>query len=487
MPDATTTFGLIAIVLMVAALGAGFVERAPLSSPIVFLGMGLLLSGRGLGVIDLDVHDPTLEVVATLSLELVLFLDAVNLRFDELGQDWRVPMLALGPGTLLTIGLVSLAAWLVLGTTVVESLLLGAILASTDPVVLREILRDGRIPRSVRRSLKVEAGMNDVVVLPLVLVLIAVAREEAGGALEWLEFGARLLIVGPVAGIAVGAGGAWLLAKVDRIYGIRREYQALFGVGLVLASFFAGDRLGGDGFLAAFAAGIAVTAFNFELCDCFLEFGEVISEMAMMFAFVLFGAVLADTLGLVALAPGLLFAVWVIGVARPASFLFVLRRAKLSNTARGFMAWFGPRGLASLVLALLVVEAGVAGGEEFLAIVGVVVLVSITAHGVTATPLTAFYARKVAAETLAEEREGTATGLFEHEDGEVPRIGVDELQKRLHADEPALRPIVLDVRTRSQFERDHSHIPGSIRVLPDHVADWAQEHDRERQVVAYCT
>src|SRR5262245_49856354 len=110
MPDAITTFGLVAVVLIVAALGSGLVERAPISFPMIFLGIGLLLSGPGLGVIEINAHDPTLEVVATFSLALVLFLDAVNLRFDELGQDWRVPMLALGPGSVLTVALIALAA-----------------------------------------------------------------------------------------------------------------------------------------------------------------------------------------------------------------------------------------------------------------------------------------------------------------------------------------------------------------------------------------
>jgi NhaP-type Na+/H+ or K+/H+ antiporter len=247
----------------------------------------------------------------------------------------------------------------------------------------------------------------------------------------------------------------------------------------------AGDAVGGDGFLAAFAAGIAVTIFNFELCDCFLEFGEVAAEMLMLLAFVLFGAALSTLVDDVALLPALVFALVVIGVARPVAFGLVLRRAEMSSTARRFIGWFGPRGLASLLLVLLVVQAGAPQAERLLALVGVVVIVSVVAHGASAAPLAAWYRRQVQARTLAEEREGAAAGLFQHDrSATVPRVTPAELAARLASANP---PVVLDVRTRSQYLRDHDQIPGSVRVLPDQVAAWAADADHERSVVAYCT
>lgn len=484
MPDILTAFGIIAAVLIVGALASGIVERLPLSFPMIFLGLGLLLGEYGFNVIALEPQDRTLEVIATLSLALVLFLDAVNLRIDEFGNDWVLPALALGPGTILTIGIVAGSAMLLLDASFTQALLFGAILSSTDPVVLRDVVRDTRIPRSVRRALNVEAGTNDLVVLPTVLVLIAIAGSEAGSALEWAEFFARLLIIGPLIGVAVGVAGAWLMSQADVRYGIRREHQALYGIGLVVASYTAATQAGGDGFLAAFAAGFAVTAFNFELCDCFLEYGEVTAEMAMLFAFVLFGAVLSSIMDEVAVIPALIFAFIVIGVARPASFGLVLQRANISPAARGFISWFGPRGLNSLLLALLVVHAEVARAEWILAITGVVVIVSVVAHGSTATPVAAWYGARVAQQNLSEEREGTAAGLFKHDGAGIARVSVDELAQRLESSHP---PLVLDVRTRSQYDADDSRIPGSIRVLPDQIAEWAEAHDRERLVVAYCT
>ncbi|HEY3229708.1 MAG TPA: cation:proton antiporter [Roseiflexaceae bacterium] len=484
MSDLVVGMALIAVVLLVSALASGIVERAPLSFPIIFLGLGFLLGANGLGVIAVHLHSPILEVVAIVSLSLVLFLDAVNIQVDELRSDWRVPMLSLGPGTLLIIAIVAAAAYLLVGTTPVQSLLLGAILASTDPVVLRDVVRDARIPRSVRRALSVEAGMNDIVVLPLVLILIALLRAEVGGMLDWLRFLAQLLLLSPLVGILVGGVGAWLMGRADARWGIRREYQALYGIGLVLASYAAGQAVQGDGFLAAFFGGLAVTLFNVSLCDCFLEYGEVTAEMAMLLAFVLFGAVLSTLLGTVALLPAFVLALVVIGVARPLALWLVLQRATMSNAARAFIGWFGPRGLNSLLLALLAVQAGVPGAEGLLAITGVVVLLSVVLHGVSATPLAAWYGRRVAQQTLAEEREATATGLFQHDANEVPRITPAELAVRLATPHP---PIVLDVRTRSQYEQDDAQIPGSVRVAPDQVEAWAAHEARERSVVAYCT
>jgi NhaP-type Na+/H+ or K+/H+ antiporter len=479
-------FALVAVVLTVSALASGLVERAPISFPMIFLGLGFVFGERGLNLISMDAHNPVLETVAILSLTLVLFLDAVKVRVDELRSDWMVPLLSLGPGTLLIIAGIAVGAYYLVGTTPIQSLLLGAMLSSTDPVVLRDVVRDERIPRSVRRALSIEAGMNDIVVLPIVLILIAILVADIGGTLDWLRFLTQLLVLSPVVGMIVGGVGARLMGLADARFGIRREYQALYGIGLVLAAYAAGQAVHGDGFLAAFFAGLAVNIFNVSLCDCFLDYGEITAEMAMLLAFVLFGAVLSTMLGSLPLVPTLLLALLVIGVARPLALGLVLWRATMSHSARAFIGWFGPRGLNSLLLALLVVQAGALDAERLLAITGMVVVVSVFVHGATATPLSSLYGRHVARAqlTFPEEREGTAMGLFEHDADAIARITPAELASQLDGPEP---PIVLDVRTRGQYQNDPGQIPGSIRVLPDQVEEWAAKEPRARAVVAYCT
>ncbi len=484
MPDFLTGFALIAVVLTVTALASAFVERSPISFPLLFLGLGFALGERGLGLVEMGPDNGVLEVVATLTLSLVLFLDAVKLRVDEIDRRWLVPVLILGPGTALIIVLGAVPLALLLGFSWVVAFAGGAILASTDPVVLREIVRDGRIPRSVRQILKIEAGANDIVVLPVILVLIGVAQSQLTGAAGWATFLAKLLLVGPAIGFAIGGLGSWLMARIDAYMGVRHEYQALYGIGMVLAAYTAATAAGGDGFLAAFAAGLAVVALNQRLCDCFLDYGETTSEMAMLLAFVLFGAVLSGIIHTVPVAASLGLAALVIFAIRPGVLALVLSRARMSWGAHAFVSWFGPRGLNSLLLALLVVQAGVVGSELLLAVVGVVVLASVLVHGSTAAPASAWYGRKAAKETLEEERESTAAGLFVHDESEVPRITVEELHELLTGDQ---RPVVLDVRSRSSHDRDGAQIPHSVRVQPDSVVEWADRTPTAELIVTYCT
>lgn len=483
--DIAVGFGVLAIVLLVSALVSGLVERAPLSFPMIFLGLGFLLGPQAAGLIRIEPGDPLLHVVTALTLSLVLFLDAVNLEQAQERHDLVVPLLTLGPGTLLVIALTTGAAMLLVGLPLPLAILLAAILASTDPVILREIVQDPRLPTIVRRTLSLESGANDVVVLPIVLIMLAVAQQRLGGAGDWALFLAQLLVVGPLCGFLVGGAGAWLMSRVDARVGIRREYQALYGIGLVMAAYAAGETIGVDGFLAAFAAGLAVTVLNQELCDCFLEFGEAMSVMAMMLSFVMFGALLSTTLGLAPLATLGLAAI-VIFVARPAAISLVLVRAsRLSWGGRAFLAWFGPRGLNSLLFALIVIAAGLDRGVELLAMTGVVVIASVVLHGVTATPISRRYIRAVETSTLSEERDSSLSeALAGTGPDDVPRITPDELAERLAGPDP---PLVIDVRTRSQYAKDPVRIPGSVRVLPDQAREWASAQPSQRPVVAYCT
>jgi sodium/hydrogen antiporter len=206
LPDLLTAFALVALVLTIAGLTAGFVERAPLSFPIIFLGLGFLLGEHGLGILEFSPEDPLLESVATLTLALVLCLEGVRIGNDSMEGAGAVPVLSLGPGTLIIVSVVGAGAYFLLGTSLVESLLLGTILASTDPVVLRDVVRNERIPRSVRQALNIEAGTNDIVVLPMLLILIAVANAEASGVAGWALFGMQVLLLGPAVGFAIGAG-----------------------------------------------------------------------------------------------------------------------------------------------------------------------------------------------------------------------------------------------------------------------------------------
>jgi sodium/hydrogen antiporter len=474
--------------LTIAGLTSGFVERAPISFPIIFLGLGFLL-GR-LDLLHLGPESALLETVATLTLAMVLCLEAVRIGNIGMGGAGFVPILSLGPGTVVIVAVIAVSSYFLLDISAIEALLLGTILASTDPVTLRDVVREERIPASVRQALNIEAGTNDIVVLPTLLILIALANDEASGVGGWTLLVVKVLVLGPLIGFAIGAGAAWLMSRADRRYSVNEVYQSLYGVGIVLLAYATATALGGDGFLAAFAAGFAIAVLNFDLCQCFLDYGETTSEMAMLLSFILFGVVISDLFTEVPILAALVLAALVIFIARPLAIGLVLRKAAVSNAARAFIGWFGPRGLNSLLLALLVVGAGVSGSEFLLGIVGVVVTVSVVVHGASATPLSRRYGEAVMRETHEEERDDAA-GIFEGAASESIRISAKQLSEML---EDVIPPIVLDVRTRSQYEQDRSRNPGATRVAPDEIDGWAREQKQEhgsqvegRRVVAYCT
>jgi len=486
LPDLLAGFALVAVVLTIAGLTSGFVERAPISFPIIFLGLGFLLGGFDL--LHFGPESALLETVATLTLAMVLCLEAVRIGNIGMGGAGFVPILSLGPGTVVIVAVIAVGSYLLLDISAIEALLLGTILASTDPVVLRDVVREERIPASVRQALNIEAGTNDIVVLPTLLILIALANDEASGVGGWTLLVVKVLVLGPVIGFAIGAGAAWLMSQADRRYAVNEVYQSLYGVGIVLLAYATATALGGDGFLAAFAAGFAVAVLNFDLCQCFLDYGETTSEMAMLLSFILFGVVISDLFTEIPFLASLALAAIVIFIARPLAIGLVLRKAAVSNAARAFIGWFGPRGLNSLLLALLVVGAGVSGSEFLLGIVGVVVTVSVVVHGASATPLSRRYGEAVMRETHEEERDDAA-GIFEGAASESIRISARQLSDMLEEENP---PIVLDVRTRSQYEQDRSRVPGAVRVAPDEIDEWAREQEHRSQVegqrvVAYCT
>jgi sodium/hydrogen antiporter len=204
----------------------------------------------------------------------------------------------------------------------------------------------------------------------------------------------------------------------------------------------------------------------------------------MLLAFLLFGVLLSDTIPTVPLLPSIALAIFLLFIARPAAIALVLRKVSISRQAKLFIGWFGPRGLSTLLFGLLLVIQGVPGSEKILSIAGIVVIISVFLHGISAAPLANQYHKFIEEKVQPEERESTAAGLFRSNPTETPRVTVQELAQRLASEDP---PILLDVRSRSSYDSSTTEIPGSIRVLPDEVIEWAAGKPHDRLVVAYCT
>ncbi len=402
---------LIGVVIMIAALISGLIERTNLPQVAVFLALGAALGPPGLGLINIGLDSPVLRVVATLSLALVLFTDAVGLNIQEVRKQAKLTLLVLGPGTLLSAGLIALAAVALLGLSVPAAVVVGAAIASTDPVLLRGLLRRRDIPATARQVLRLESGLNDVVLLPIVVVAMVFLTTSTGAAgaagPDWGKMILDLFILGPGAGIAVGLLGVATLDLVRRRIGVRRDYESLYSLGLAFAAFAAAEAVHGSGFLAAFAAGLTIAALDVELCDCFLEYGETTAELALLFTFVLFGSSLIwSGFGVLTVASAI-FAGLVL-LIRPVAFLIALLPTKLKTYDRLLISWFGPRGLSTLLLILLPVFDGVPGGSQLFAICSLVVLLSVVLHG-GSLMLIGRGSRRSGATAEADEAEAAAT------------------------------------------------------------------------------
>src|ERR1044072_6207349 len=264
---------LIGIVIIVSALLSGLVERSGLPWVGVFLAIGAALGPAGLGVFNMTLESPALRVVATLSLTLVLFTDAVTLSISEVKRHSGLAFRMLGPGTVLCAAITALAAWWLLKVPPAYAAILGAALASTDPVLLRGLLRRRDIPDAARQALQLESGLNDVVLLPIVLIALALRAHQRLKAGSLAKLGLDLFVIGPGAGVAIGLVGVAALDLVRKRTGVRRDYESLYSLGVAFSAYAAAEAVHGSGFLAAFAAGLTIAALDVELCDCFIEYG----------------------------------------------------------------------------------------------------------------------------------------------------------------------------------------------------------------------
>ena len=219
------TLGLIGAVIIISALFSGVIERTGVPQVAVFLGIGALIGPAGLHLIQAGVDSPILRVVSTLSLALVLFTDAVSLNLREVREQKLLSFLIVGPGTLLTATVIGLLAYSMLGLHPALAAILGAALSSTDPVLLRGFLKRPSLDPTVRQALRLESGMNDAVLLPVVLVAIAMYTSGGLSSDQWGWLALDMLVFSPGIGALVAWTAVSLIEFARRRIGVRRDYE----------------------------------------------------------------------------------------------------------------------------------------------------------------------------------------------------------------------------------------------------------------------
>ena len=404
--------------MIISALVLGYavlsrrLEQTVLTAPILFVGAGLLVGNEGLGWLDLHIQSTAVRVLAEATLTLVLFADASRIDIGALRRELALPARLLGIGLPLTIVLGTLAAGAVLGElTWPEALVLSVALAPTDAALGQVVVTDRRLPMRIRQGLNVESGLNDGLCVPLLFIALALAEanENAITAHHAVALVLEEIGWGVAGGVAAGAVGAILLGYAERRQLVAGEWAQVVPPAAAALSYGIAAPLGGSGFIAAFVAGLVFGMLRRQyhggvtyLLD---ETGQVLNAVT----FIVFGAV--------ALGPALraldwrvgLYAVISLTLARMLPVAVALIGLDAQRQTLGFVGWFGPRGLASIVFAVIVIEGSPLTHLDVLIVtILVTVALSVYAHGLTALPLTEAYARWYAAHPAPPPMESAA-------------------------------------------------------------------------------
>jgi NhaP-type Na+/H+ or K+/H+ antiporter len=366
-----------AATLLLGVLVSARAHRTVLSTAVIFLVVGIALGEGSLDVIVLRPSDPLVLALAEAALFAVLFTDGMRVGWADLRRAWRLPGRALVVGMPLTLIFTALLAWWLTDLTPVECLLLGAILAPTDPVFAAALVGNLRVPLRLRQMLNVESGLNDGLALPVVIVLIEVATREE------LDVGrlAGELLLGVVVGVVVPYVA--LRAERSRIFASSGEYVAMTAVAIALLVVAICLLTGANLFLAAFTAGITVATFGRREASAFRGAGDLLAEVLKLAALLVFGLLVSPPfLGEIPFA-GWLFAVLALVAARPVALWIAFLRSGLTGREQAAAMWFGPKGFASVVYGLLVLESDVAAADTVFHLVALTITLSIIAHSST--------------------------------------------------------------------------------------------------------
>lgn len=362
-------------------------ERFGLSAPIVFVAAGFVFSEL-FHLLHFDGEPELVKVIAEVTLVWVLFGDASAVRFGEFRRDLPVYGRLLGVGLPLTVALGVLVAMPLLHLSFWAALLIAAALAPTDAALGATVMSDPHVPARVRGVLNVESGLNDGIATPIVLVAIAgIGAEEGIGGLDGPGRAAVALLVGAAVGIGAGAIGGLLTKRARSGHWLSEELAGPATLVLALLAYTVALLVDGNGFVAAFVAGLVFgnTAGRGETMEVY--FVEQSADLASMVSWLIFGAIVFPAIGHSLSWRVFAYALLSLTVVRMVPVAIGLFGAGFDRYTVAFIGWFGPRGLASVVFALLALEDLHDVAKELIAVIGLTVVFSIVAHGVTARPL----------------------------------------------------------------------------------------------------
>lgn len=390
--------GVVSAVFFAYALVSRSLLWANISAPMVFVAVGILCGPDLLGIASFSPESEAGLLVAEIALVVVLFSDASRSNLGELRADGALSARLLALGMPLTIMTGTLAAAIfLLGLDFWEAAVVAAVLAPTDAALGHAVVSSKRVPEKIRQTINVEAGLNDGLSIPFLFLFLGLAADQASlDAAGWFTFGVEQIAIGVATGVLVGGGGGWLVDRAIRRRAMTHTFKRLAMVALAIGAWSLAGALGGNGFIAAFVAGLAVARFREDFGGPVLDFAEREGQLLSLVVFFVFGTAAIGFLGS-ATWDVVAFAALSLTLVRMIPVAISLAGTGLSRQSVAFIGWFGPRGLASIVLALVVVEEepGLPALDLIIAATTVTVLASVFLHGITARPLSRAYSRHV--------------------------------------------------------------------------------------------
>jgi len=388
---AATVFG---AVLIGGALLSGLARRSFLSLTALFVVTGFVLGKGGLGVIEIDPTSDFVHELAVVALVVILFRDGLEVEAEMLQTAWHLPLRKLVLAMPITAGIVAVAAHALTGLSWTESFLLGALLSPTDPVLSSSVVTNPRVPRLIRHSLNLESGLNDGLALPPVLALTAALA--ADNDFSWPTFVLQDVGLGLAFGIGLGLAASRLLPRERGLDTAIPEHQrALYALGVAFLTYgLTVLEPSGNGFIAVFVCAITLGIRRPDIRLTFEHRADDLVEIVKVGIFVVFGSLLTFDLlfddGFAAVA----IVVVTLVIARPVAVWLALLGTRTDAATLGFMAWFGPKGVATMTFSLLVLAEGIDAAPEIFGLAALVVVCSVIAHGLTDQPGSEWMARR---------------------------------------------------------------------------------------------
>jgi len=404
------TIAIAAGAFLAYAMVSGRLEGTVLTAPLLFAAFGFLAGTGGLGLLNVDLGHSGIHVIAELTLIIVLFSDAARIDLNLVRRDHNLPARMLLVGLPLAIAAGTIVATVMFPMfSIWEAALLAALLAPTDAALGQAVVSAKAVPIRIRQSINIESGLNDGIALPAVLLFAALAGAAQSGneAGDWLRFGLMQVTLGPLAGVIIGYVGARVIDSAVERGWVTPAFQGIGILSLSVLAYVLAELIGGNGFISAFVAGIVFGNSIRHPCTFLFEFMESEGQLLVLITFLVFGAALLPE-GLAHLdVRFVIYGVLSLTAIRMIPIALGLLGTGLRWPTYLFLGWFGPRGLASILFVLLILEeAEIPHREEILAITLVTVALSVILHGISAAPLAAAYGRR--AERMGECEESQA-------------------------------------------------------------------------------